>query len=211
MRPTRLLIVDRCPAVRDGLQSLFAQHAPVCQLCALETDAAAALARLPQLQPDIALIEHELGLPDPVELAAQLKGSSPALGLIIYGGAILPWQMLRLDRSKVGGVILKSDPAEELLFAVETVRRGHRFRSRSVRDRCEEIERGRALLHRLTRREIEVLRLIGEGYCTKEIADRLGVCGKTIETHRSHVSTKLNVHGMGALVSFAWRYGIIEA
>jgi DNA-binding NarL/FixJ family response regulator len=116
----------------------------------------------------------------------------------------------RIFHSKVRGCMLKSEALDELIPALETVRRHHRFRSRAITELCEAIADSAATTEPLTRRETEVLRLIAEANSTKAIARRLGVSNKTIESHRTHLFSKLQCHCVAELVRYAIYHGIVE-
>lgn len=91
-------------------------------------------------------------------------------------------------RSRVCGCILKSETLDEIFPALESVRRGHRFRSRGVSAVCDALEENAAAGALLTRREREIVRAAGEGISTKAIADRLGLSPRTIDCHRTRIS-----------------------
>jgi two-component system, NarL family, response regulator NreC len=108
------------------------------------------------------------------------------------------------------GCSLKSEALEELIPALETIRRHHRFRSRAITDMCEAIAESSAASASLTRRETETLRLIADGRSTKEIASQLGLSSKTIESHRTNLFRKLKLRSAVELVRYAIYHGLVE-
>lgn len=141
---------------------------------------------------------------------ASSRPGCPPLEVVIFTAVTSTYALRRIYESDVKGFLLKTDPEEELLFGLETVRRGHPFRSRAVTELCDRLGQTGAGVARLTRRECEILGLIAKGYSTKEIATELGVSHKTIETHRSHLFKKLRIHSVAEAVCFAVRHRLIE-
>jgi DNA-binding NarL/FixJ family response regulator len=103
----------------------------------------------------------------------------------------------------------KTAKPEEILLALKTIRRGHRFRSRALTARCEQMEEAEVCPH-LSPREMQTLRLIARGFSSDKIGSRLGVSYKTIETHRSNLLRKLGADSSAQLVYRAIAYGFLE-
>jgi DNA-binding NarL/FixJ family response regulator len=158
----------------------------------------------------IAIVEYEGHGMDGIELAAKLKEISATIEVLLYTGVSSPYALQRIFHSKIAGCVLKTEALCELGQGVETIRGHHRFRSRAITGRCEEMENGRALLGTLTCCEMETLRLTCAGMSVKEIASHRGVSGKTVDTQRSHIFAKLHVQSALEAVAFAYRNGLIE-
>jgi DNA-binding NarL/FixJ family response regulator len=113
------------------------------------------------------------------------------------------------------GYLLKNADKNELELAVRAVARGDTWLSPGVsRPVTDAYARGgseptRGPFERLTSRQREILQLIGEGHSTKEIAQRLGLSVKTVESHRAQLMERLDVHGVPALVRYAIRMGMV--
>ncbi len=113
----------------------------------------------------------------------------------------------------IDGYVLKDDVFEVLIQAIRNIMNGNRFYSGSIQggiiDDYETIQRSQATLDILTKREIEILSLIAEGNMNKEIADRLFLSVRTVESHRSRIMRKLKVYNVQGLVRFAVRNALI--
>jgi DNA-binding NarL/FixJ family response regulator len=119
----------------------------------------------------------------------------------------------RVVQAGARGYVLKSAPAAELLNAIDTVASGEAFFSpdvaRLVLNQFVN-DAGQTPLEKLTAREREVLILIAEGRSNKEIADKLNVGVRTVETHRERVMRKLDIHSVARLTKFAISYGLVS-
>lgn len=210
MKPTRILIADACPIVREGLRSWLRERAPGAEVCAVAATGLEAVAKAAELRPDIVLIDDRMPLLDGLAAATQIKRSRRGVEILIFSAALTPQRKGRIFRSSVSGALLKSEATEELLLALEAVRRHHRFRSHALTAACAKTSRTAERTDRLTNREIEVLRLIAAEHTTKEVASKLGVSAKTIEGHRTHLFQKLKVRSAVGLTRHAIRSGLVE-
>jgi DNA-binding NarL/FixJ family response regulator len=118
-------------------------------------------------------------------------------------------------RCGAAGYVVKNAASSDLLAAIDTVRQGASYLSPAIRQQAGDTvsEPGDAApsgVERLTDREREVLRLIAEGFSSKEIAVTLSVSLKTVDSHRSNLMEKLDIHRVSGLVRFAIRAGVIE-
>jgi DNA-binding NarL/FixJ family response regulator len=117
------------------------------------------------------------------------------------------------------GFLLKQSSSENLATAIREVTKGNSFFSRSitkrVRDRSQKsLQRGEKFKQKanhLSSREVEVLQLIAEGKPNKQVASELGVSFKTVDKHRQHLMSKLDIHDVAGLTRYAIAEGIIES
>jgi DNA-binding NarL/FixJ family response regulator len=210
MTPTRILLADDHPVVQAGLQSRLAVHRPEWEVCALAATGLEAVAKAIALAPDIVVMDYKMPLLNGLEAAVEIRKRAPGIEVLLFSGAGSHLILQRMFHSSVRGCFLKSEAIEELIPALETIRRHHRFRSRGITDLCEAIAETGATLATLTRRETEILRLIAEGRSTKEIASKLGVSSKTIESHRTRLFRKLKIRSVVELVRYAIYHGLVE-
>jgi len=183
MKPTRILLVDPQPVVCAGLRSLIGSFGPEWEICGSAGDG--------------------LGV------ARELRKRLRRVEMLIFSGVTSGVQLGRIWRSAVRGCLLKSEGSEVLALALESVRAGHAFRSRAISALCQSDEPNGKVPSAITARETEVLHLICEGKSTKEVATRLGVSPKTIETHRSHLLRKLRVRSSLEMTRFAIAEGLV--
>jgi len=119
-----------------------------------------------------------------------------------------------LTKAGAAGYLVKSDTAAELINAVRAVSAGKRYLSPSVAPillgRLKAPERLRSAHDTLTQREREVLRLVGQGATSKEVAQRLGISPKTAQVHRDNLKQKLNLHSTAEMVRYAIKHRIVN-
>jgi DNA-binding NarL/FixJ family response regulator len=162
--------------------------------------------------PNIFLILED-ALIDHADLPSELSQISPDVPLIVIVGEPLSggfWQRLR---ASTVSVVLKDASKTELYHAINTVRDGGRYLSPEVAEHVMDFltdNKGSTARDReLTARQQEILRLLAQGYATKEIANRLNLSPRTIESHRSRMMQRLGVRHLAGLIQYAIRTGII--
>lgn len=195
----RIILVDDHPLVRDGLRARL-EAVPGFRVVGEAGTAPEALAAIAQTEPDVALMD--IGLPGTsgVELARQCHEQFPALRIVMLTMHDQPQVVLESFRAGARAYVLKDCPAQEIVAAIESVMAGRRYYSAGVAD---------ALAHasvpeeQLSVREKEVLALIADGLSSKEIAQRLDLSVRTVETHRLNIKRKLDLDGPAALARFA--------
>jgi len=212
----RVVVVDDHTLMRQGLVGLLDED-PDLVVVGQAGDASSALDIIEETRPDVVLMD--VGLPgvSGLELTVRVKRIVPdirVLVLTMYEREDYLFQALQAGAS---GYVLKGADIQDLLTAVRTVARGETYVYQSltgklVADYLSRIEDGadRRDYDGLSRREREVLALIAEGLTTSQIADRLYVSPHTVQTHRDHVMTKLDLHSRVALTKYAIRKGLIE-
>lgn len=215
----RVLLADDHPIFRSGLRALLDAQ-PDIHVVGEANNGAEALALVRRLTPDVVLLD--LSMPDVDGLEAlrrmQMEGlPSRALVLTMHAENEYLFQVLELGGY---GYVLKQGVDRDLFEAIRTVARGEVFlypaaatlllsRYRDQR-RKEGADDGREGQDGLSERETEVLVLTAEGYSSQEIADRLSLSAKTVETYRTRVMRKLNLHHRADLVQYALRTGLLH-
>jgi len=191
------MIVDDHPIMRRGLRDTLAAETGL-EICAEAADVGDALEQMRAVRPDLVIIDISLPSGSGLELAKQMLALNDKLRILfvsIHDDAIFAERVLRAGAL---GYINKSRPGDELIEAVRKVARGEIALSPSVADRL--VRRGASATQgagigqeSLSDRELEVFELIGRGLSTREIAERLCLSVKTIETHREHIKAKLRL------------------
>lgn len=202
---TVFLVCDY-PAVREGLVLLINRE-PDLEVAAATEFNASAVRTVSELKPDIALID----LPDNMkhlELIRKMASTSPVLVLSVYKETFHAEHVMRAG---AGGYVLKLESASALMNAIRRVMNGRIYVSREVSAVLVGLIRawrpGKAGgAKRLSNREIAVLREIGEGLTTRQIGDKLCISIKTVETHRAHIKTKLNIKTCADLLQYAIKW-----
>ena len=216
----RLLIADDHEIVRCGLRALLKSH-PEWEVCAEAVDGQEAVDMARQLKPDIVILD--IGMPNMNGLVAarQIRQTQPNQKILVL--SVTDEEQLVEEALAVGarGFVLKSDAARDLIAAVEALQAGTTFFTPHIEER---VLRGYlnkrqddadgvphlSSLSSLTLREREIVQLVAEGKCTKEVAVLLNLREKAAETHRSTIMRKLGLHTISELVLYAVQNHIIQ-
>lgn len=211
--PTRVLIADDHRLFRDGLRTLFAAHKDVA-VVGEATDGAEAVSAAAELKPDVILLDVSMPRLNGIEAARRIVaggGSAKIVMLSMHSDRRFVVESLKAGAS---GYLLKDCPFDEVLLAVRTVRAGGVYLSRSISDALvrDYVAAARnapgSVFSALSAREREVLQLLAEGHATKEIAARLRVSVKTVESHRKQIMDKLEIRSIAELTKYAIREGL---
>lgn len=166
-----------------------------------------------QLKPDIVVLDIEMPGMNGIEAAGLIRQASPGsriIALSMYGDA---HYQRRMFEAGAAAYVLKNEAVDDLIRAVQAALAGERFVSPSAGQTAGEAALSRSAdieKQRLSRRELEVIRLLAEGRRTKEIAATLDISAKTVETYRSRIMLKLGIDNLPGLVKFAIRAGLVS-
>lgn len=168
------------------------------------------------LLPDVILMDIAMPVLNGLEATRQILTAKPAAKVIILSAYSDDAYIERMSAAGVAGFLEKQTSAEVLTQAIHEVAKGGTFFSPSMVRHLKNQPRDRAGLpkpraNRLTSRESEVLQLVAEGSSNKQIAACLGISIKTVEKHREHLMTKLNIHDTAGLTRYAIAAGVIES
>lgn len=209
-RKRRILIVDDHPLVRLGLRGLVACEADF-EVCAEADDVDDAMRAAEAAEPDAAIVDISLRGKSGLELIERLKARFPAIRILvssIHDETLLASRVLRAGAL---GYIAKGAPLETFLEALRQVLRGEIYLSpRVARQLSEHVadrdRRSRDPVQQLSNRELEVFALFGQGQTAQQIARRLNLSAKTVETHRKNIKTKLGLHNSAQLARMAFQW-----
>ena len=211
--PIRVLLADDHPVVRKGL-SLFLSKTPGVKLLAEATDGQDALNKARELSPQVVLMDIDMPRLDGIAVTEILRKELPETKVILISGLSFKRLVPRILQSGARGVLSKEASSAELTRAVETVAAGDTFFSpevaRLMLDQLANREAVALEAAQLSARERDVLVLIAEGLTNKEIALRLGVAPRTVETHRERIMRKLKLHSIAQLTTFAVTRGLVQ-
>ena len=208
----RILLIDDHPIVRLGIRALLETREDL-TVCAEASSRQEAIDLLERDCPDLAVVDLVLGVDDGLEFIKELRVMCPDLKLLVVTMQDESVYAERVIRAGANGFIAKKDATEHLLDAVETILKGHVFLTRASTARVlgrllkhEVPDDGESRVNKLSDRELHVFQMIGTGLRTQEIADALGLSGKTIETYREHIKRKLDLANADALKRSAARW-----
>lgn len=218
--PIRIILADDHTLVRAGLLSLLQKSRDVV-VVAEASNGREALRLIEEHQPDIVLVDISMPELNGLDVAAHVKRDWPYVRVVMLSMHANEEYVLQALRSGAVGYLLKDSSMEELGLAIKAVMRGETYLSpaisRHVVDdylrRVGEMvkDEDQSPFVQLTARQREVLQLIAEGNSTKEIAAKLNISIKTVETHRAHLMERLNIHDVAGLVRYAIRIGLITS
>jgi DNA-binding NarL/FixJ family response regulator len=211
--PIKVLLVDDHPIVRKGVASYLAHQRNV-QIVGEAADGYEALRKMKELGPDVVLMDADMPQMDGLAVTQTATRDLPHIKIVILSMYRDTDYILRILQSGARGYVLKDSPPEELAQAVEKVFAGESYFSADVaRVALNQFVKGSSdgpSPTNLTNREREVLILIAEGLSNKEIAMRLNVGVRTVETHRERIMRKLNIRNVAGLTKFAIAKGLIS-
>lgn len=215
MGAIRILLADDHTLVRAGIRSLL-ESLPDVEIVGECEDGREAVALVEKHSPDVAVLD--IGMPglNGIEAARRISATSSRTRIVMLSMHTEPTYVRQALEAGASGYLLKSAAASELPLAIRSVMRGETYLTPRI---SQEVVRGYlrpeegsapAPLAGLTGRQREILQLVAEGQSTKEIAHRLNVSIKTVETHRQRLMDRLDIHDVPGLVRFAIRAGIVS-
>ena len=211
----RVLLVDDHAIERQGVRALLDAQ-PDIRVVAEAGDGLEALPLISQCHPDVVITETIMPRMNGLELTGQLLRRYPELKVLVLTRNDREDCVLRLVQAGAGGYLLKTVDRADLLSALRAVVRGGRVLQPAaleavLDDYLQRVREpsGRRYAVELTAREREVLKLIAEGNTNQDIAELLCLSRKTVETHRSNIMDKLNLHKVTDLVKYAIREGLV--
>ena len=211
----RILIVDDHPIVRRGLVAMLSQE-PDMEVVAEAENFNMALDALKQHPLDIAIIDLTLEGIGGLELVKQVRITNPELSMLVLSMHDESLYAERVLRAGARGYIMKQEGTDRLVTAIRTILRGEIYVSERMAARMlGTIVGGRSSdsrmpLDRLSDRELEVFELLGKGLGTRQVAERLCVSIKTIESHREHIKLKLQLKNATELIQHATQWVLSE-
>ncbi|HAF95967.1 MAG: hypothetical protein A2X34_02385 [Elusimicrobia bacterium GWC2_51_8] len=207
----KVFLVDDHPVVREGVRSFLSSHG-LFLLVGEASDDKEALRKLKKITPDVIILDISLPSLDGGELARRLRQTAPNAKLIAFSVHAGQEYVVRMARCGVHGYVMKDAPTAKLIEAIQHVHKGGLYfpsdmsdailapGSKPAPDGTKEAV--------LTAREREVLILLAEGLANKEVARKLGISVRTAETHREHLSHKLNITTIAGLTKYAIQHGL---
>lgn len=204
----RIVLVDDHPVTREGVRILIDQEADL-TVCGQADSAPAALQLIQKLKPDLAVVDITLKTTSGIELLKNVRALLPDLPVLIMSMHDESLYAERALRAGAKGYIMKHEASDRILVAIRSVLEGDLYLSERMKEK---------MLHRLVRsrkdevvftidtlsdREMEVFQLIGNGFGTRQIADKLNLSVKTIDSYREHLKLKLRLEKGADLVRHA--------
>jgi len=214
-KPFSVVIAEDHTILREGLKALFTSQ-PEFDVVGEAEDGIQAIRCVQTHAPDIILMDLSMPKLNGLEAIKEIKRVNSFTKIIVLTVHSAEEYVLSTLEAGADAYVLKDANRIELLMAMNRVLEGKRYLSPGVSEKVIDgyLEgkkglKGQSAWETLTQREREILKLIAEGYKNKEIADTLCISQKTVEKHRTNLMTKLNLHNVAALTSFAIEKGLV--
>jgi DNA-binding NarL/FixJ family response regulator len=218
MKRITVLLAEDHMIVREGFRKMLDLETDL-EVVGEAQDGRQAVALAKKLQPEVVLMDIAMPLLNGLEATRQVLKVCPGAKVLILSAHSDDAYVKNATDSGAVGYLLKQTSAHEVCRAIREVEKGKKFFSASVSRRLDRLNLpapGHAAsvnnnVAKLTSREMEVLQLIAEGKANKETAAELGIGIKTVEKHREHLMSKLDIHDTAGLTRYAIGAGIIES
>jgi len=204
-----VIIAEDHPLFRKGLRDAIKEDATL-SLTGEADDGAKALKLIEEHPPDVALLDIDMPGMNGLQVAAAIQEKNLFVATIILTIYREEDMFNEAMDAGVRGYVLKETAVIDLLDAIKTVTMGEYYFSPAISGylvsrsrRAKDLLSLKPSLHDLTPSEQRILRLVGRGKTSKEIADALNISYRTVETHRTNITLKLNIHGPHSLLKFA--------
>ena len=210
----RVLIADDHIIVRSGLRLLLEAEADI-DVVGEALEGGEALNLVEKHLPDVVLMDIAMPGMDGLEATRRIKASWPQIQVLVLTMHRSDEYFFEMLKAGASGYILKGAETSDLIHAVRVVGRGEVFlypamAQKLVKDYLNFIQWGEGTGSSLSPREKEILRLLGEGCSTKEIAEKLVISPSTVHSHRSNLMTKLGLSNRRGLIQYARQHGFIK-
>lgn len=205
----RIMIADDHPLFREGLRSVLSRQ-PDLEVQAEAENGEQALALIRELPPDVLVTDLDMPRMSGLRLAAALREQDLPVDVIVLTMYREEDMFNEAMDAGVRGYVLKENAVQDIVAAIRTVAEGRYYISPSISEylvtraeRAKAVLRERPQLQMLTPAERRVLKLIAEEKSSRQIAELLHISPKTVENHRTSISSKLNLRGSHSLLKFA--------
>jgi DNA-binding NarL/FixJ family response regulator len=216
MKKLRILLADDHILMRSGLRALLDRQ-PNLEVVGESENGRETVALAASLKPDVVVMDVGMPILNGIEATQTIVTQNPTIAVVILSMHADESYVMRALKAGARGYLLKDSAAADLIGAIQAISQGKSFFSPKV-SRILAEDYVRVLKQKgavdtydlLTSREREILQLLAEGKTNKEVATALNISPYTVETHRSHILQKLNLHNSAELVLYAVRKGIIS-
>jgi DNA-binding NarL/FixJ family response regulator len=208
----RIIIADDHGVVAEGLKHVVEAQADM-QVVALAVDGREAVRQARELQPDVVLMDLSMPELNGADATRAILERDPKCRVIVLSMYSEREYVRRALKAGAAGYVVKRSAAKEVVDAIRAVHAGQRYLSPRVADVVIDDYAGEGaddLLGKLSQREREVLQLLAEGHTGAQIAERLSLSQKTVETYRARLVEKLGIRDVAGLVRFAIQRGIVS-
>ena len=212
----RVLVADDHAIIREGLRVMLGNQ-PDMEVVAVATNGREAIRLVNEYEPDVAVVDISMPELNGIEAIQKMMPSHPPVQVVVLSIHETKPYVYRALKAGARGYLVKETAGVEVVDAVRAVYRGERYLSQSIADllTTESFQKLDSLieaspLEALSPREREILQLVAEGQTSQEIAKRLSISPKTVDTYRSRLMHKIGVDDVAGLVKFAIQHEVIS-
>jgi DNA-binding NarL/FixJ family response regulator len=216
MQAKRVVIAEDYRILREGLRSLLAEDQSL-EIVAEAEDGIEAIRCVETHKPELLLLDLSMPRMGGIDVIKEVKSRFPETKILVLTMHDSDEYILEAIRCGANGYCLKEASRQELFDAIKCVLAGKAYLSPAISEKVtDDYLEDRPTLkmqttwETVTRREKEVLKLVGEGCKNKEIAERLGISIKTVEKHRANIMSKLDLHTTSAVAGYAIKKGLVH-
>ncbi|MBP8253153.1 MAG: response regulator transcription factor [Herpetosiphon sp.] len=204
-----IVLADDHAVIRDGVRMVLEAQSDF-RVIGTANDGVEAIDLVDALHPDVVVLDIAMPNLNGLAAARDIRSHSPQTKIVFLSMHENEEYLKEALRSGAEGYVLKRAAATDLVTAIRAVQRGEKYLDPNLRrsNRLGEQHRGR--IADLTERELEVLKLVAEGMTNRQIAAQLVISVKTVQSHRTNIMEKLDLHDRTDLVKYAIRRGMIE-
>ncbi|WP_430816316.1 response regulator [Carboxylicivirga sp. RSCT41] len=214
MKKINILLADDHKIFREGIKELLIKEKEINSI--MEASSGSEVLSIAEQQSfDVIILDIDMGSPNGIEVTEQLIEQKPEVNILILSMLSIPDFILQALESGAKGYIIKSAGKDELLTAIRCVSNGDSYFSKEVSiSLMEQIQKNKTTKKKksdipLSKREIEILKLISQEYSNQEIADKLFISTRTVDTHRRNLLEKLEIKNNVGLVKYAISKGLL--
>ena len=210
----KILLTDDHQIVLDGLSAILS-HYPEYEVIAEANNGKDAIKLVGALKPNLIILDIDMPLMNGLVAAKEIKEQYPETQIIILSLHQETSVIRKLIQMGIDGYLLKNADRDEMIAAIEMVRKGRTYFSGEVTLKLSQktnvsSESGSLEMSSLTDRELEVLKAIAEGLSSQEIGKQLHISARTVDTHRTNMMKKLGVKKVVGLLRWAIKWGLVE-
>lgn len=219
-RPIRIVLVDDHQIIRDGLSNMLCEAGDI-QLCGCAPDYSKAVELVRRSDPDILITDLSLPGRSGIELIRKVREQFPSVRVLVLSMYVSDDYIFNALKAGASGYLPKQDTTKAELFkAIRTIYKGDQYFSDSIAQiisrsyshsaKTATVPESVPDKHSLTAREREILRLFADGLSNQEIAEKLNISIRTVETHKTNIMQKYNFRSTVDMVKFAIRNNLSE-